>query len=249
SDDINDRRTAVPARDINSDESGSPGGGGRAPPRRKMKKQHRERRHHRQQRLDMDIGAAPSSSSGEDGANLASGAGRGGKRQSRLKPKHSSETPKPQEDGRYQPHDAVEARFGGRSKWFPGKVRRAYEGREGRVLYDVDFDDGDEEEGVLAGRVRRPGQQPPTLRAGLVVDIKLARKGKGYHPGTIGRVNDDGSLYVKLDDGDSEWSLSAQQAIPIYPYTGASDDQVAAPESARDENSREEPQDDADDQL
>lgn len=123
SDDINDRRTAVPARARNSDESGSPGGGGRAPPRRKTKKQHRERRHHRQQRLDMDIDAALSSSSGEDSANLASGAGRGGKRQSRLKPKHSSEAPKPQEDGRYQPQDAVEARFGGRSKWFPGKVR------------------------------------------------------------------------------------------------------------------------------
>ncbi|CAB1107054.1 unnamed protein product [Ectocarpus sp. CCAP 1310/34] len=205
----------------------------------------------------MDIDAALSSSSGEDGANLASGAGRGGKRQTRLKPRHSSETPKPQEDGRYRPQDAVEARFGGRSKWFPGKVRRAYEGREGRLLYDVDFDDGDEEEGVLAGRVRRPGQRPPSLSAGLVVDIKLARKGKGYHPATIGRVNDDGSLYVKLDDGDSEWSLPAQQAIPIYPYTppldktnaGASDGQLAAPESARDENNRAEPHDDADDQI
>ncbi|CAN0537094.1 unnamed protein product, partial [Ectocarpus sp. 12 AP-2014] len=257
SDDINDRRTATPARDRNSDESGSPGGGDRAAPRRKTKIQHRERRHIRQQRLDMDIDAALSSSSGEDGANLASGAGRGGKRQSRLQPKHSSETPKPQEDGQYRPQDAVEARFGGRSKWFPGKVRRAYEGREGRLLYDVDFDDGDEEEGLLAGRVRRPGQGPPALKAGLVVDIKLARKGKGYHPATIGRVNDDGSLYVKLDDGDTEWSLPAQQAIPIYPYTppldgtfaGANDGQVEAPEAPREENSRAEPRNDADDQL
>lgn len=72
----------------------------------------------------MDIDAALSSSSGEDDANLAAGAGRGGKRQSRLKPKLSSQTPKKkQDDGRYQPQDAVEARFGGRSKWFPGKVR------------------------------------------------------------------------------------------------------------------------------
>ncbi|CAN0244815.1 unnamed protein product, partial [Ectocarpus sp. 13 AM-2016] len=125
------------------------------------------------------------------------------------------------------------------------------------LLYDVDFDDGDEEEGVLAGRVRRPGQGPPALKAGLVVDIKLARKGKGYHPATIGRVNDDGSLYVKLDDGDTEWSLPAQQAIPIYPYTpplegtiaGASDGQVEAPEAAREENSRAEPHNDADGQL
>lgn len=125
SDDINNssRRTAVRGRDRNSDESGSPGAAGRTPPRRKTKKQHRERKHHRQQRLDVDIDAALSRSSGEDGGNLAAGAGRGGKRQSRLKPELSSETPHPKQDGRYQPQDAVEARFDGRSKWFPSKVR------------------------------------------------------------------------------------------------------------------------------
>lgn len=42
---------------------------------------------------------------------------------------------------------------------------------------------------------------------------------QGYHPGTVGRVNDDGSLYVKLDDGDSEWSVPAQQVIPAYPFS------------------------------
>lgn len=81
-----------------------------------------------------------------------------------------------------------------------------------------------------------------------------ANNTQGYHPATIGRVNDDGSLYVKLDDGDSEWSLPAQQAIPIYPYTPPLDgtnlgEQVAVPESARDENSRTERHDDAEDQL
>lgn len=46
------------------------------------------------------------------------------------------------------------------------------------MLYDIDFDDGDKEEGVLSGRVRSPGQAPPALKAGLVVDVKLAGKGK-----------------------------------------------------------------------
>lgn len=50
------------------------------------------------------------------------------------------------------------------------------------MLYDLDFDDGDKEEGVLAGRVRRPGQEPPALGAGLLVDVKLARKGKVGNP-------------------------------------------------------------------
>lgn len=55
---------------------------------------------------------------------------------------------------------------------------------------------------------------------------------QGYHPGKIGRVNDDGSFYVKLDDGDSEWSIPAQQVIPAYafaPTTSASDHGVGSP--------------------
>lgn len=31
-------------------------------------------------------------------------------------------------------------------------------------------------------------------------------------------MNDDGSLYVKLDDGDTEWSIPAQHVIASYPY-------------------------------
>lgn len=48
----------------------------------------------------------------------------------------------------------------------------------GGSLYDIAYDDGDKEEGVLAGRLRHPGQSPPTLHAGLVVDVKVAGKGK-----------------------------------------------------------------------
>lgn len=48
----------------------------------------------------------------------------------------------------------------------------------GNVLYDIEYDDGDEEEGVVAGRVRSLGQGAPTLEAGTAVDVKLARKGK-----------------------------------------------------------------------
>lgn len=59
------------------------------------------------------------------------------------------------------------------------QVRRAYDGRPtGNAVYDIEYDDGDKEEGVVAGRVRRPGQSVPPLEAGAAVDIKLARKGK-----------------------------------------------------------------------
>lgn len=42
---------------------------------------------------------------------------------------------------------------------------------------------------------------------------------QGYHHGVIGKVNDDGSLYIKFDDGDAEWGLPIQNVIPSYPFT------------------------------
>lgn len=41
---------------------------------------------------------------------------------------------------------------------------------------------------------------------------------QGYHAGVIGRVNDDGSLYVKLNDGDAEWSVPVKHVILSYAY-------------------------------
>lgn len=84
-------------------------------------------------------------------------------------------------EGHFQRGDIVEARFRGKSKWFPGKIQQFHE-RPGGFLYDIDYDDGDAEESVLAGRVRRLGQSSPSPRAGLTIDVKLARKGKVRKP-------------------------------------------------------------------
>lgn len=46
------------------------------------------------------------------------------------------------------------------------------------MVYDIEYDDGDKEEGVVAGRLRSPGQSAPALEAGTAVEVKLARKGK-----------------------------------------------------------------------
>eukprot|EP00752_Nemacystus_decipiens_P017732 g15900.t1 len=183
----------------------------------------------------IDAVLSTSSDSGGDDDSLAASGRKARKRQSRLKPKPASADQTSQARDRYQAGEAVEARFGGRSKWFPGKVRRAYEEQpKDTVVYDIEYDDGDKEEGVVAGRVRRPGQSAPTLETGTTVDVKLARKGKGYHAGKIGRLNDDGSFYVKLDDGDSEWSVPAKQVIPAYPFaaaTSAPDQEGSSPGS------------------
>lgn len=77
--------------------------------------------------MDKDIDAALSSSSdsGSDGGypNVAAAGGKSKKRQSRLKPRPAPEASIPRERDRHEAGDTVEARFGGRSKWFPGKVR------------------------------------------------------------------------------------------------------------------------------
>lgn len=99
----------------------------RSPHRRRAKKKDSKRHQQQQQRRQMDraIDAALSSSSGssssDDDPNVG---GKAKKRPSRLKPQSASEASKPQERDRHQAGDTVEARFGGRSKWFPGKVRR-----------------------------------------------------------------------------------------------------------------------------
>lgn len=79
--------------------------------------------------------------------------------------------------GCFQRGDYVEARFGGKSRWYPGKIQKARESPVG-FMYDILYDDGDNETEVIAGRVRRPEQPPPSLEAGRAVEVKLARKGK-----------------------------------------------------------------------
>jgi len=49
--------------------------------------------------------------------------------------------------------DRVEARYGGKMKWYKGRVTRA--NRDG--TFDIDYDDGDRERGVAASLVRRDG--------------------------------------------------------------------------------------------
>ena len=49
--------------------------------------------------------------------------------------------------------DAIEARFGGRDKWFKGKITAA--NRHG--TYEIRYDDGDREKDVKADMIRSLG--------------------------------------------------------------------------------------------
>ena len=53
-------------------------------------------------------------------------------------------------EGDFARGDKVEARYGGKSKWYGGKVARA----NANGTYDITYEDGDSERGVRASLIR-----------------------------------------------------------------------------------------------
>ena len=129
---------------------------------------------------------------------------------------------------------AVETRYRGRSKYYPGKISKV----NGDGTFDVDYDDGEQESEVKAEFLRplhdeKPSKPPktgPTVIAqvipigGVSGDINFAvisssgsqepyvgaiceaqSRGRGrFYPGKIARVNGDGTVRVDFDDGDQD---------------------------------------------
>ena len=52
--------------------------------------------------------------------------------------------------------DKVEARYGGKAKWYSGKIKRVLGGEK----YDIEYDDGDSENGVKSSLIRLAASQP-----------------------------------------------------------------------------------------
>ncbi|KAG5192664.1 hypothetical protein JKP88DRAFT_173091 [Tribonema minus] len=111
--------------------------------------------------------------------------------------------------------DKVEARYKGRARYYPGKLRRA--NRDG--TYDVDYDDGEKELSVAAELIRslEPPRRSPAridsssalpLREGDKVEARYKGRARHY-PGKIRRVNRDGTYDVDYDDGEKELSMAA----------------------------------------
>ena len=76
------------------------------------------------------------------------------------------------EAAKFAAGDAVEARFGGKKKWYAGKILKVLDG----ARYEVEYDDGDVEKGVdeemiralAAPRRRRPRGRLRRRREGRV---------------------------------------------------------------------------------
>lgn len=124
--------------------------------------------------------------------------------------------------GHYRVGDNVEARFGGRARWFSATVER--ENRDG--TYHLLYADGDEERAVqkdfirLPESVRRSGSRSPGRRVVSGVDdggtlggtsfhvgdkIEARyKRGRKWYKGTIRSACADGTYDIRYDDGDTE---------------------------------------------
>ncbi|GMI02110.1 hypothetical protein TrST_g14237, partial [Triparma strigata] len=112
----------------------------------------------------------------------------------------------------YSRGDAVEARYRGGSKYYPGKIHR--DNRDG--TYDINYDDGEKEKDVKvtlikalsAGSPRSPRSQiaDEELQRGDTVEARY-RGGAKFYPGKIARVNNEDSYDIDYDDGEKEKSV------------------------------------------
>lgn len=135
-------------------------------------------------------------------------------------------------EGEFLEGDKVEARFGGRSRWFKATVQRKNRDRTYHLLYA----DGDEERSVEKAMIRRTrepegqddkatssGQRPSSSRANSYPDSDIAptgtrkqslrvgdeiearyKRGRKWYPGVIRAANRTGTYDIRYEDGDTE---------------------------------------------
>lgn len=153
--------------------------------------------------------------------------------------------------------EKVEARFGGRSRWFEATVER--KNRDG--TYHLLYNDGDKERNVERDLIRRvdaggcrrsedglTGHQTKSitevdragesagedLREGDEIEARY-RQGRKWYPGVICTVNRDGTYKIRYNDGDVEHSV--QRASIREKSVGRVDRPASPRKLARDSNS------------
>ena len=106
-------------------------------------------------------------------------------------------------DGALEVGTRVEARYKGRSKYYPGRISR--ERSDG--TYDIDYDDGEKETGVSSDLIKGVGKKSrgrgDAFEEGDRVEAQYKGRSK-FYPGRISRVRGDGSYDIDYDDGEKE---------------------------------------------
>ena len=123
--------------------------------------------------------------------------------------------------GAFKEGDPVEARYRGKSKYYPGKISRD----RGDGTFDIDYDDGESESRVASaliqarGGAEKPKEEPSNgaaiadealsrLRVGTKIEARYRGKSK-FYPGVVARDNGDDTYDVDYDDGEKEKGVAA----------------------------------------
>ncbi|KAH8074568.1 tudor domain-containing protein [Aureococcus anophagefferens] len=112
----------------------------------------------------------------------------------------------------------VEARYRGKSKWYPGKIARD----NGDGTYDIDYDDGESEKKVAEELIRGGAATSGSggaFAVGAEVEARYRGKSK-YYPGKIAKDNGDGTYNIDYDDGEKESDV-AEALIKASAATGS----------------------------
>jgi hypothetical protein len=109
----------------------------------------------------------------------------------------------------------VEARYRGKTRYYPGRISRD----RGDGTYDIDYDDGEKEQRVMAELIkpleldlsggRGAGVVGGGLREGSRVEARYRGKTRHY-PGRISRDRGDGTYDIDYDDGEKEQRVMAE---------------------------------------
>ena len=131
----------------------------------------------------------------------------------RVLDKSKGEKPFPGEDA-LREGMKVEARYRGRSRYYPGRISQVH--RDGSC--NIDYDDGEKERMVepsfikVLDRDRGKGERPfpgeDALREGMKVEARYKGRSR-YYPGRISRVHTDGACDIDYDDGEKEFMINA----------------------------------------
>lgn len=109
----------------------------------------------------------------------------------------------------------IEARYRGRSKWYPGKINRI--NRDGS--FDIIYDDGERELGVDSNMIRKLEESQAVsrrqrndrnrrLEEGMKVEGNYRGRGRWY-PAKISRERANGTFDIDYDDGEKELGVES----------------------------------------
>ena len=138
--------------------------------------------------------------------------------------KSKGDDSEPEREGSLEVGSRVEARYKGRSKYYPGKITRVR--LDG--TYDIDYDYGEKESRVREDLIRAVGKRSPSpsskrlakgddseperegsLEVGSRVEARYKGRSK-YYPGKISRVRLDGTYDIDYDDGEKEQRVALE---------------------------------------